>query len=74
MSAVTQWFDGYRQPSKPGYYQVRSSEKSEITTTTQYWNGGIWLTNDKSMQSIFGLLASHQWRGLAENPNKKENK
>ena len=78
MEGLTPWFGSHDRPVRKGWYQVRNDPAYRIHHNDRYyltgnrryfdgktWRGG-WL---KEVISIFGSSVSHQWRGLASDPN-----
>jgi hypothetical protein len=81
MSAVTQWFANGIKPAKIGCYEVKPGCENPLEEWKfSYWDGTTWSSADSTPQkakesqtlSYCMYTVNSKWRGLAENPNKKE--
>jgi hypothetical protein len=67
----TDWFRANAfHPALPGYYKVRGgahlpfrSPLRLVGVDLRFWNGSVWLTWERGLQSVFGRHASHEWCG-----------
>ena len=75
----TEWFsvdDG--QPTIPGLYEVAYSFETGMNYDYEfdlsYWDGSLWLRHKGGFPLSFGNedTKGERWRGLAEDPNKKD--
>lgn len=76
----TPWFPAYTHPVREGWYEVRNdpayrvhfNSRHFLTGNRRYFDGKNWRAGwMKEEISIFGSAISHQWRGLANDPNKR---
>lgn len=76
---LTEWYPADVKPVHVGVYEVRNSRplhyraQGRLLGRYRYWDGNNWMTAAPDDiwhgPSIMGTHDTHQWRGLAQDPN-----
>lgn len=71
---LTDWIEPHVRPKIPGWYERQWTLMDSRRECMDYWDGSFWRHGDGNYYYRADFIGADNipWRGLAEDPNKKD--